>query len=71
MIIDFLILGKLIGAGLATISLAGAGAGIGIIFANKFFYTALLAVCVYFLTEFMQELRVFEMRSTLGLQEII
>lgn len=34
MIIDFLILGKLIGAGLATISLAGAGAGIGIIFAG-------------------------------------
>ena len=34
MIIDFLILGKLIGAGLATISLAGAGVGIGVIFAG-------------------------------------
>ena len=34
MIIDFLILGKLIGASLATISLAGAGVGIGVIFAG-------------------------------------
>jgi F-type H+-transporting ATPase subunit c len=34
MIIDFLILGKLVGAGLATISLAGAGVGIGVIFAG-------------------------------------
>ena len=34
MIIDFLILGKLIGAGLATISLAGAGVGICVIFAG-------------------------------------
>jgi F-type H+-transporting ATPase subunit c len=34
MIINTLILGKLIGAGLATISLAGAGVGIGIVFAG-------------------------------------
>jgi len=34
MIINTLILGKLIGAGLATISLAGTGIGIGIIFAG-------------------------------------
>jgi len=34
MIINTLLLGKLIGAGLATIFLAGAGAGIGIVFAG-------------------------------------
>jgi len=39
MVINTLILGKLIGAGLATISLAGAGVGIGIVFAG--FLTAL------------------------------
>jgi F-type H+-transporting ATPase subunit c len=39
MVINTLILGKLIGAGLAAISLAGAGVGIGIVFAG--FLTAL------------------------------
>jgi F0F1-type ATP synthase membrane subunit c/vacuolar-type H+-ATPase subunit K len=39
MVVNTLILGKLIGAGLATISLAGAGIGIGIVFAG--FLTAL------------------------------
>jgi len=34
MVFNTLILGKLIGAGLATISLAGAGIGIGIVFAG-------------------------------------
>jgi F-type H+-transporting ATPase subunit c len=34
MMFNALILGKLIGAGLATISLAGAGVGIGIVFAG-------------------------------------
>jgi len=34
MMFNTLILGKLIGAGLATISLAGAGVGIGIVFAG-------------------------------------
>lgn len=34
MILNTLLLGKLIGAGLATISLAGTGIGIGIIFAG-------------------------------------
>lgn len=34
MIINTILLGKLIGAGLATISLAGAGVGIGIVFAG-------------------------------------
>lgn len=34
MVVNTLILGKLIGAGLATISLAGAGIGIGVVFAG-------------------------------------
>jgi F-type H+-transporting ATPase subunit c len=34
MIVNTILLGKLIGAGLATISLAGAGVGIGIVFAG-------------------------------------
>lgn len=39
MIMNTLILGKLIGAGMATISLAGSGVGIGVVFAG--FLTAL------------------------------
>jgi F-type H+-transporting ATPase subunit c len=39
MVVNTIIMGKLIGAGLATISLAGAGMGIGIVFAG--FLTAL------------------------------
>jgi F-type H+-transporting ATPase subunit c len=34
MVLNTVIMGKLIGAGLATISLAGAGVGIGIVFAG-------------------------------------